>query len=148
MGECRVAFCQTRPGPIIGHGISSYANSETEAWLQGTVTHVRDVDTVEVNGVSFRLNYLDGPVLDEWKGSDAKRWMVELVLGRHVGCRVGGSTNGEGVVGIRHLTTSEDIGAHAIAAGTARDCPKCSVGRCAPFETQESNRLMAHGYSG
>lgn len=115
-------------------------------WIEGTVTHVRDVDTVELNGVAIRLQGVDGPELDERQGQAAKRWMQRLVLRKPLTCELDGTRAAGRLVGVCYLASGEDIGALAIAAGMARDCPRYSRGRYARYETDASRSLPIHGY--
>ena len=104
-------------------------------WIEGRVTHVRDVDTIEVHGLPVRLNGVDG-----------KRWMQKQVLRKPVRCWLTGAKTHDRWVGTCHDSADRDIGALAIAAGMARDCPRYSGGRYTAFETAESRRLPRHGY--
>lgn len=115
-------------------------------WIEGRVTHVRDVDTIEVNRLPIRLNGVDGPELNERGGRAGKTWMQKRVLRKPVKCELNGDKTHDRWVGVCYLASGEDIGAMAIAAGRARDCPKFSGGRYARFETSESRRLPVHGY--
>lgn len=115
-------------------------------WVRGTVTHVRDVDTIEVQGVPIRLNGLDGPELKTKSGIAGKTWMQDLVLRKRVECQLNGSTTGDRYVGICYLPSGEDIGAMAVASGMARDCPRYSNGRYRPFETNRSRALPQSSY--
>ena len=114
-------------------------------WIKGRVTHVRDVDTIEVNKLPIRLNGIDGPELSEPAGRAGKRWMQKLVLRKAVRCRLTGEKTYDRWVGTCYLG-EEDIGALAISAGLARDCPRYSGGKYAAYETYESRRLKQHGY--
>lgn len=114
-------------------------------WIQGRVTHVRDVDTVEVNGMPIRLNGLDGPELNERKGRTGKRWMQRLVMRKVVRCWLTGAKTYDRWVGTCYLGEA-DIAALAISAGLARDCPRYSGGKYSSFETAESRRLPQHSY--
>lgn len=115
-------------------------------WIEGRVTHVRDVDTIEVNGLPVRLNGVDGPELDQRGGQAGKRWMQKQDLRKPVRCWLTGAKTHDRWVGTCHDSADRDIGALAIAAGMARDCPRYSGGRYAAFETAESRRLPRHGY--
>ena len=115
-------------------------------WLEGRVTHVRDVDTIEVRNVPIRLNGVDGPELDERGGRSAKRWMQSLVLRKPVKCWLNGDKTYDRWVGTCYIPSDADIGALAIGAGQARDCPKFSGGKYKQFETPESRRLPQHSY--
>lgn len=127
---------------LISSGLSATAGQ----WLEGRVTHVRDVDTIEVSNVPVRLNGVDGPELDERGGRAAKRWMQRLVLHKPVKCWLNGDKTYERWVGTCYTLSDADIGALAIAAGQARDCPKFSGGKYRQLETPESRRLPKHGY--
>ena len=49
--------------------------------LTGTVTKVRDGDTIEVGRVPIRLNGVSAPELKEPLGSQSKAFMTDLVMG-------------------------------------------------------------------
>ena len=115
-------------------------------WIEGRVTHVRDVDTIEVNNLPVRLNGVDGPELDERGGRAAKVWMQKLVLRKRVKCWLNGEKTYDRWVGTCYMASEEDIGALAIQAGHARDCPRFSGGKYAQFETEESRALPLHSY--
>lgn len=115
-------------------------------WVEGRVTHVRDVDTIEVSNVPVRLNGVDGPELNERGGQAAKRWMQKLILRKPVKCWLTGDKTYDRWVGTCYTSSDVDIGALAIQAGQARDCPRYSGGKYRQFETQESRRLPQHRY--
>ena len=102
--------------------------------ITGYVTHVRDVDTVELGGIAVRLNGIDGPELSERIGQEAKLFMAELVLNREVVCNLTGERSHDRLIGICYLN-GEDIGAMAIRNGFALDCRRYSGGRYAGLET-------------
>lgn len=115
-------------------------------WIEGRVTHVRDVDTIEVNNLPIRLNGVDGPEMDERGGRAAKQWMQKQVLRKPVKCWLNGDKTYDRWVGTCYAASGQDIGALAIAAGHARDCPRYSAGKYAEFETPESLRHEQHAY--
>lgn len=115
-------------------------------WIEGRVTHVRDVDTIEVNNLPIRLNGVDGPELDERGGRAGKSWMQRLVLRKPVKCELTGVKTYDRWVGTCYTASGQDIGALAIGAGQARDCARYSGGKYRQFETPESRRLPQHGY--
>ena len=125
--------------------VSIAAQAYSGQWIEGRVTHVRDVDTVEVNRLPVRLEGVDGPELDERGGQNAKRWMQQLVLRKPVRCWLTGRKNRDRWIGVCYLG-EDDIGALAIAAGQARDCPRYSGGRYAKYETKRSRAHRQHGY--
>jgi len=114
-------------------------------WIEGRVTHVRDVDTIEVNNLPIRLNGVDGPETDERGGKAAKVWMTKLVLRKPVRCWLNGDKTYDRWVGTCYLK-DQDIGALAIGAGQARDCARYSGGQYAKYETEASRKLPSHSY--
>lgn len=137
-------LCSLGLALTISCGLSSGAFAGE--WIEGRVTHVRDVDTIEVNNLPIRLNGIDGPEMDERGGRSAKRWMQNLVLRKPVKCWLNGDKTYDRWVGTCYAASGEDVGALAIAAGHARDCPRYSGGKYVEFETAESLRLPSHSY--
>lgn len=101
--------------------------------LIGTVTHVRDGDTIEVGDVAVRLQGLHAPEGNEVGGSDATAFMTNLVLGRGLVCNLTGERSHDRLIGICYLD-GKDIAAELVAAGLGRDCPRYSGGRYAPLD--------------
>ena len=101
--------------------------------IVGTVTHVRDGDTIEVDGLPIRLNGLHAPERREQGGSEARAWMVEHTRGRQVVCTLNGDKTHDRVVGTC-ANGEGDLSAQLIAAGLGRDCPRWSGGRYAHLE--------------
>lgn len=102
--------------------------------VQGRVTTVRDVDTVEVRGVPVRLNGLDGPETSTRAGRDARNFMVRLLRGKSVTCHLTGARTYDRWVGTCYLD-GIDIAAIAVANGHALDCARFSGGRYRQYET-------------
>jgi micrococcal nuclease len=121
------------------------APATAQETLTGTVTHVRDGDTIEVADVPVRLNGVAAPELDEPRGREGKKFMARLVAGKTVRCELNGERSYDRVIGICYLD-GKDIGASIIAAGLARDCPRFSRGRYDEFNTAASKRLPLPGY--
>ena len=115
-------------GVLITPGIAVEPSS-----LAGTVTHVRDGDTIEVGEVPIRLNGVSAPELDEPLGPQSKMFMRELVLGQPVRCELNGQKTYDRFVGTCYLG-GKDIGISIIEAGLALDCPRYSGGRYGDFE--------------
>jgi len=103
--------------------------------LTGTVTKVRDGDTIEVGKIPIRLNGVSAPELNEPLGPMSKAFMTELVMGKRVRCELDGSKTHDRFVGICYLD-EQDIGATVIGTGLALDCPKFSGGRYAEYEVK------------
>ena len=101
--------------------------------LIGTVTHVRDGDTIEIGDVAIRLQGLHAPEGNEAGGSDATAFMTDLVLGHKLVCDLTGERSHDRLIGICYLN-GKDIAAELVAAGLGRDCPRYSGGRYAPMD--------------
>jgi micrococcal nuclease len=124
---------------LITHG-----NAAEPTILTGTVTHVRDGDTIEVGKIPIRLNGVSAPELDEPLGNASKQFMLNLVDGKSVRCELTGSKTYDRLVGTCYLD-DEDIGAAVISAGLGLDCPKFSGGRYAELE-QHDTGIVLPGY--
>ena len=66
--------------------------------LSGTVTHVRDGDTIEVNGIAVRLSALDCPENDTQEGSKATR-IAKQFQGSKAQCELTGAKSYDRLVG-------------------------------------------------
>ncbi len=125
---------------IIATSLATPAHAEPTI-LTGTVTHVRDGDTIEVGKVPIRLNGVSAPELKEPLGPQSKQFMRNLVNGKHVRCELTGAKTYDRFVGTCYLD-GEDIGIAVIAAGLALDCPRYSGGRYAEFELASSREAI------
>lgn len=114
--------------------------------ISGVVTHVRDIDTIEVDGLPIRLDGVDGPELNEKGGREAKRWMTRNYLRQRVTCELTGKKTYDRWAGTCFDRDGQDLGALAISAGHARDCPRFSGGRYSKVETAASRRQPQHSY--
>ena len=137
--------------PLMAFGILMFSLLATAAISNGSqvigyVTHVRDVDTIEIGNVAIRLNGLDGPELSTSIGQQAKRFMTELVLNQQVTCELTGERSYDRQIGVCFLN-GEDIGAIAVSNGYALDCRRYSGGRYAAFETHAGrSAIQRAGY--
>jgi endonuclease YncB( thermonuclease family) len=113
--------------------------------LQGTVTHVRDGDTIEVGEIAVRLNGLHAPELDKQGGRQAKAFMERLVSGRQVTCELNGERSYDRLIGRCYLG-GDDIAAALVSAGLGRDCPRFSGGRYRALEQPSAQRFRLPGY--
>ena len=109
--------------------------------LTGTVTKVRDGDTIEVGKVPIRLSGVSAPEMNEPLGPQSKAFMIDLVMGKHVRCELDGSKTHDRFVGICYLD-EQDIGATVIANGLALDCPRYSGGRYTEYEIARAAARM------
>lgn len=95
--------------------------------------YVRDIDTIEVGSVAVRLDGVDGPEMNTRAGQVATMWLDNLLTGEVVTCVLSGEQSYDREIGICFLG-DDDIGALAIAAGHALDCPRFSGGRYTHLE--------------
>lgn len=108
--------------------------------------HIRDADTIVVDGTPVRLNGVDAPELGRPAGRDARRWMVNYLSGKTINCDLNGARTYDRWVGVC-FADGEDIGAAVIAAGHALDCRRYSDGRYAKLETSAAkSRLRRASY--
>jgi endonuclease YncB( thermonuclease family) len=61
--------------------------------LLGTITKVRDGDTIEVDKILIRLNGVSTPEMNEPLGPKSKAFMTDLVMGKRLRCELDGSKN-------------------------------------------------------
>ncbi|MDB9703742.1 thermonuclease family protein [Rhodospirillales bacterium] len=114
--------------------------------LLGTVTKVRDGDTIEVGKIPIRLKGVSAPEMREPLGPKSKSFMTNLVMGKRVRCELGGSKTHDRFVGVCYLD-GQDIGATVIGAGLALDCKRFSGGRYAEYEIKgAAARMKLPGY--
>lgn len=102
--------------------------------LEGKVTKVRDVDTIEVQGVAVRLNGVDGPELNTRIGKEGKFYLTRILKGASVRCELNGDRTHDRVVGVCYLN-GQDLGAIVISEGLALDCRRYSGGHYRHLET-------------
>ncbi|WP_170545316.1 thermonuclease family protein [Ruegeria arenilitoris] len=112
----------------------------TTSAAAGTL-HVRDADTIVVDGTPVRLNGVDAPELDTRSGQDAKRWMVNYLRGKSISCELNGERTYDRWVGVC-FADGEDVGAAVIAAGHALDCSRYSGGRYKNLETRSARSRL------
>ena len=128
---------------LIGASTDIFADPTT---LTGTVSKVRDGDTIEVGKIPIRLNGVSAPEMNEPLGPQSKAFMIDLVMGKHVRCELDGSKTHDRFVGICYLD-EQDIGARLIANGLVLDCPRYSGDRYADYEVEGAvARMKLLGY--
>jgi len=115
-------------------------------FLEGTVTKIRDGDTIEVGRIPIRLNGVSAPELNEPFGKQSKQFMINLVDGKRVRCELDGKKTHDRFVGICYLE-GLDVGSLVIKAGLALDCPRFSGGRYAKDEVEGADlKIKLPGY--
>ena len=83
----------------------------------------------------IRLNGVSAPELDEPLGNASKQFVVDLVDGKSVRCKLTGAKTYDRLVGTCYLD-GQDIGISVISAGLALDCPRYSGGLYAGVEVE------------
>jgi micrococcal nuclease len=137
----RLIFLVALSGVLITPGIAAGPTI-----LTGTVTHVRDGDTIEVGKIPIRLNGVSAPELKDPLGVESKNFMRDLADGENVQCELTGAKTYDRFVGTCYLG-GKDIGAAVIEAGLALDCPRYSGGRYAKLEAAAAReRIMLPKY--
>ena len=131
--------------PLLAALFLAAAPARAISVLTGPVTHVRDGDTVEVEGQAVRLQGLHAPEFATPAGERAAAWMRTYALGRTVTCRLTGEASYDRVVGVCRAGGA-DLAAGLIAAGLGRDCPRYSGGRYAALETDAGKALALPPY--
>ena len=111
--------------------------------LVGPVTHVRDGDTIEVNGRPIRLNGLTCDEIGTSLGDQATRAMRRLVAGRTLTCTLNGDRTYDREVGRCNLPDGRDIGAVMISS---KLCGRCA--RYDPFRSYARIQREAGPFKG
>ncbi len=114
--------------------------------LTGTVSHVRDGDTIEVGPIAMRLQGIAAPEGNEPGGAIATNAMRDLVLGKELRCDLTGDRSYDRVIGVCFLDDGRDVGEVMVFQGHARDCYRFSRGRYA--DAEKHARAMGHDLSG
>ena len=104
--------CHTGSQPYHCHRAQEAAPSASsdQTVLTGTVTHVRDGDTIEVNNVPIRLAALDCPESGTQKGDTASR-IAQQFLGSQATCELTGAKTYDRLVGYCEVNGA-DFGAY------------------------------------
>ncbi len=113
--------------------------------LEGSVSHVRDGDTIEVGPIAIRLQGIAAPEGNEPGGAIATDAMRDLVLGKDLRCDLTGDRSHDRVIGVCFLGDGRDVGEVMVFQGNARDCRRFSRGRYADAERHA--RAMGHDLS-
>ena len=85
--------------------------------IQGRVTHVRDGDTIEVEGVPIRFGSLDCAERDTREGQRATARMRSLISGETLTCHLNGRSSYDRRIGSCQLSDGRDLAAIMMAEG-------------------------------
>lgn len=118
---------------------STFPNGRT---LVGFVDHVRDGDTIVVNGHPLRLNGIDAPELGSAEGRRARAAIIGIIGGQQLSCRLDGTRTHDRVVGVCTTPDGRDIGAELVKSGFALDCRRYSGGRYATLEASGARQRL------
>ena len=99
--------------------------SSGQTVLTGKVTHVRDGDTIEVNGIPIRLSALDCPERGTQKGDTAAR-IAQQFLGSQATCELTGAKTYDRLVGYCEVN-GEDFGAYMMNNSSCKVWEKYDV---------------------
>jgi endonuclease YncB( thermonuclease family) len=121
-------------------------SAATAAEVHGKVTHVRDADTIEVNGVPIRFDGVDAPDKEQRGYREGTAWMKRNYANRIVRCVLTGKKTYDRWVGTCFGSNGENISAAVIGAGWARDCPRYSKGKYRKYETSRSRSVPMKRY--
>lgn len=128
--------------PYLAQAVTACQAQDT---LIGTVTHVRDGDTIVVGDQPVRLSGLHAAERNEPGGSAATTFMTDLVLGETVRCDVNCSRTHNRLVGVCFLD-GDDIARLLVQVGLGWDCPRYSGGRYAADEQAEASAFALPSY--
>ncbi len=143
----RIFFALALASLILSIALDARAENLT---LEGTVSHVRDGDTIEVGPIAVRLQGIAAPEGNEPGGAIATDAiatdaMHDLVLGKELRCDLTGDRSHDRVIGVCFLKDGRDVGEVMVFEGNARDCGRFSRGRYADAERHA--RTMGHDLS-
>ncbi|NEY92152.1 thermonuclease family protein [Tabrizicola oligotrophica] len=83
--------------------------------MKGEVSHVRDGDTIEVNGVPIRFGSLDCAERDTQEGQRATARMRSLISGETLTCHLNGRSSYDRKIGSCQLSDGRDLAAAMMA---------------------------------
>ena len=114
-----LAFLMTLSSPAISK------ETKKPTVLSGKVTHVRDGDTIEVNGIPIRLSALDCPERGTQKGDTAAR-IAQQFLGSQATCELTGAKTYDRLVGYCEINGA-DFGAYMMNNSSCKVWEKYDV---------------------
>ena len=98
--------CHAGSKPYHCHNNKNSLVSDGKKILKGTITHVRDGDTFEVNGIPIRLAALDCPENDTKEGQIASQ-IAKKFKGANAACELTGAKTYDRLVGYCEVKGSD-----------------------------------------
>ena len=98
--------CHAGSRPYHCHNQKTSSNKNSKKILEGTITHVRDGDTFEVNGIPVRLAALDCPENDTKEGQTASQ-IAKKFKGANAVCELTGAKTYDRLVGYCEVAGSD-----------------------------------------
>ena len=119
--------CHAGSKPYHCHSATKKAvkDPSSPSTLNGTVTHVRDGDTIEVNGVAVRLSALDCPENGTRQGDKATK-VAKQFKGSLARCELTGAKTYDRLVGYCSVGGS-DFGSYMMQNSACKVWPKYDV---------------------
>ena len=118
LGACGVAgigaYQSVERFPEYAGPLVALISSET---IQGRVTHIRDGDTIEVNGIPIRFGSLDCAESGTRAGEVATAAITELVAGAELTCHLNGRSSYDRRIGSCQMPDGRDVGGLMIKEG-------------------------------
>lgn len=113
---------------LIGSLVHWHAPVSSSTILSGTVTGVRDGDTLEVRNVPVRLQGLNCEEKHSPLGQAATLAITDMAAGFFVSCTLTGEKSYGREIGRCSLGDGSDLGAELIAQGLCGRCDRYDVG--------------------
>ena len=95
-----------------------------QATLEGTVTKIRDGDTIEVGQVPIRFQGLTCDELDTKKGQDVRDMLKATLIGEQVVCQLNGQSSYDRFIGRCIAVDEGDIANYLIEQGYCGRCKR------------------------
>ena len=95
-----------------------------QATLEGTVTKIRDGDTIEVGQVPIRFQGLTCDELDTKKGQDVRDMLKVRLIGEQLVCELNGQSSYDRLIGRCMSIDEGDIAKYLIEQGYCGRCKR------------------------
>jgi len=99
-----------------------FADATPDTLLAGTITHVRDGDTIEIGGIAVRLQGITCDEMDTRRGQQTQIYLADLISKSYARCTLNGKMTYNRLVGRCGTADIKDIGYHLIEQ---KYCGRC-----------------------